>query len=203
MQYFTIIMWMLFSFFVGGIPFSYLLPKIFRGIDIREHGSKNAGATNVLRVCGPVIGFFAFILDISKGAVVYYVASLFLGKELALLSSVFACVGHCYPPLLGFNGGKGVATAGGLIIARHLFSALVLLVIFIIIVFSTGFVSLGSITIAALLPIVFWLFTRDLTSTLIFAALAVFVIYRHKSNIKRLINHEESGIKEKFRLKSK
>lgn len=186
--------WVLCSYIVGSIPFSYAIPKLFKGIDIKEHGSGNAGTTNVYRVLGMRYALPALILDIFKGGIIMYLATFRFNPDEALFISVFSVMGHCYSFMLGFKGGKGVATAGGIIIVRSPTLAAVLFSIIVLAVLTTRYVSLGSILVALALPLANYFMTGEIYSSLIFAALAVFVIFRHRANIKRLMAGSESKI---------
>ncbi|MDK2886890.1 MAG: acyl phosphate:glycerol-3-phosphate acyltransferase [Thermosipho sp. (in: thermotogales)] len=183
----NIIYSILIGYFIGAIPFSYIIAKM-KGIDIRKIGSGNVGGTNVLRSAGPLYGGLAFLLDISKGLIVVLLTKKF-GLDMQLLAGSFAVLGHCYPIYLGFKGGKGVATTFGVILGIYPPSGLVFLGIWILVVGITQYVSLASIiglTSASIFALLmgknYWV---------IFLALSLFSTYRHKSNIQRLIRGEE------------
>lgn len=187
-------LWILCSYIVGSIPFSYAIPKLFKGIDIREHGSKNVGTTNVYRVLGAKYALPALILDIFKGGIMMWLAGFRFKPEIALIIALFAVIGHCYSFMLGFSGGKGVATSGGIIIVKSLPLAGVLLLIIIATVALTRYVSLGSIFVAASLPFVYYFLHGNTDTAIIFAFLSAFVILKHSSNIVRLVQGKESKI---------
>jgi acyl phosphate:glycerol-3-phosphate acyltransferase len=193
----------LFSYLIGSIPSGYLVAKS-QGIDIRQHGSKNIGATNVLRVMGKKWGYLVFFCDSFKGF-----ASVKLGALIAahaLLSPVLggviaaiACIlGHNYTIWLRFKGGKGIATSGGVVLA--LFPVLVVLcvaVIWFVVFFAGRYVSLASIAAAVALPCVVFLATgkngSDFWILFGFSALiGALAIWRHQSNIGRLVKGTES-----------
>lgn len=182
------------AYLIGSISFSYILVKIKSGEDVRDRGSKNAGGTNVLRNYGVALGVATFLLDMAKGAIVAYLAMHF---EIAdpIISVFFAVVGHIYPFYLKFKGGKGVATTGGGMGFLYPNMFLVGCAIFFGISAITGYVSLGSISLMIYLLYLF-IFVLKLTGLeLLFACLtAVLVIFKHRENIKRLINKSERSI---------
>lgn len=181
---------------LGSIPNGFLVAKT-KGIDIREHGSKNIGATNVLRVLGKGPGYTVFALDALKG-----VAAVLLGRFLTgahpdqlgeIIAAITCILGHSYTPWLGFKGGKGVATTAGVLLT--LFQPLVMLVVlatWLILFYGTRYVSVASITAALTIPVAVWLLVVRENShgsyILIFAiTVSLLVVLRHKANIARLI----------------
>lgn len=201
---------LLLGYLLGSIPTGYLLARS-RGVDIRQHGSGNIGATNVFRILGKGLGICAFIGDTAKGvlAVVLagWLASLSgsaLPPSLFTVGAGLACIlGHNYTIWLGFKGGKGIATSAGVIVALMPLAVPILLVVWIVVFATTRYVSLASITAACLLPLTvfllgFWIPTYDnvvLCFALIAAGLAV---WRHRSNITRL----RDGTENRFGRKS-
>lgn len=188
-------LWILCSYIIGSIPFSYAIPKLFKGIDISQHGSGNVGTTNVYRVLGLKYALPALILDIFKGGIMMYLASFRFKPEIALIISLFAVFGHCYSFMLKFKGGKGVATAAGILIVKSPLVTSLLVSILVIVVVLTRYVSLGSVLAAAALPFAYYYVHMDRNTSLIFACLSVFVILRHSSNIVRLLKGRENKIK--------
>lgn len=180
------------SYALGSIPAAYLAGK-WKGIDLRKHGSGNLGATNVFRVLGPRIGGAVFAFDMIKGAVpVLYFWRLADPATMSpviiqILCGVAAIAGHVRPLWLGFGkGGKGVATAGGVFLALAPVETGLAVAAFALTLFASGYVSLGSMIAAVLLPVL--LFIRDGVSPLfiVCAAIAVFVFWTHRANIERL-----------------
>ena len=184
------------SYILGSIPNGLILGKAIWGVDLRQHGSKNIGATNAWRTIGKAGGISIFALDFLKGAISAYLGLHLGGSELAgVLCGILAIAGHSWSVFLAFKGGKGVATGLGVIAALMPMVTLIVFAVWFAIVYFTGYVSLGSIVGAALVPILtlfFGLHTEFLVLGLI---AAVFIIYRHKSNIERLLNGTESKIK--------
>ncbi|MDG2292538.1 MAG: glycerol-3-phosphate 1-O-acyltransferase PlsY [Phycisphaerales bacterium] len=216
------------AYLLGSIPFGVLIGRA-KGVNIREHGSRNIGATNVGRVLGRKFGYLCFILDMTKGAIPVLVAGLLsdvIGRNpmelgggdlwLWMFVAIAALLGHMYSVFLGFGGGKGVATAFGALVAMWpvlTIPALIALAAWIIVVMSTRVISLASMTAAAIVPLatLISLFIADgdasdtvgtsarlinasapLTVTI---AIAVLVLWRHRSNIRRLLRGEEHVVK--------
>lgn len=182
------------AYLIGSISFSYILVKLKSGEDVREKGSKNAGGTNVLRNYGVAMGVATFLLDMAKGAFVAFLAKRFeFGNPIIAVS--FAVLGHIYPFYLGFKGGKGVATIGGGL--GFLYSKLFVIgcIIFFGISAISGFVSLGSLCLMAYLLFIFFFIIKLKGVELLFASLTVLlVVFKHRHNIKRLINRTEGNI---------
>jgi len=197
------------AYLIGSIPFALIVGKLFWGVDIREHGSGNTGATNVLRVFGPAPGFSVLALDGAKGAVAVFVAGLLaplaFGPEghdwMRIIGAFGAIAGHAFSPFIGFRGGKGVATAAGAIIVMAPKVAPVMIVTFLLVTAVGRMVSLGSVTIALLLPPTTALLYPGRYSLLAFSVLtAVVVVWRHRSNIRRIFHGEEAKITFRRRL---
>ena len=191
------------AYIIGSVPFSFLVARIFRNIDLRKVGSGNPGATNVYRSCGLLLGLLAFILDALKGFVSVYVLVRLLGfpsshfAEAQVLGFIFAIADHNWTVFLQFKGGKGIAVSAGALIAINWMIFIVLIVIWILCVSITKYVSLSSIIAALLLPVMFWAFGHDILYILFGVLMAALAVYRHKANIQRLIKGEESKINEK------
>ncbi len=194
------------AYLLGSLPTGYLAGRA-RGINIRKEGSGNIGATNALRVLGPSLGILVLVIDLAKGMAACYAAIwiahlLGAGPELGpqrqmllmLVGGLGAVLGHSFTCWLGFKGGKGVATTAGVFLAVALKPALVCLVIFIILVALSRYVSLASITAAVCLPGLVYFFHRDIFLTALTLLVALLVIYRHRGNIGRLLNGTELKI---------
>ena len=186
------ILLMILGYFIGTIPCSYLVAKLYGNIDVRNHGSGNAGATNVLRTVGKKAALFALLGDVIKGILPALIGRYFLGIEGAMIASIWAVIGHCYPITLGFKGGKGVATAGGMIIGTNPLIALGLFIYMVLVVLKTKYVSLASITAALFYPIICFLVYDSLFVTLASSFLGLLLIYKHRANISRLLKGVES-----------
>jgi glycerol-3-phosphate acyltransferase PlsY len=189
-------LWLVASYFVGAIPTSYLAGRVFRGIDLREHGSKNLGATNVYRTLGWKYAIPVGLVDIAKGAVPVLVFGPQASDSqlFALACGVAAIVGHVFSVFVRFRGGKGVATAAGVMLGLAPLSLGVALVIWIIVLKLSGYVSLASIAAAAGFPVAVYLLERPDQPEILWldALVAAGIIWLHRANIRRLLNGTES-----------
>jgi glycerol-3-phosphate acyltransferase PlsY len=190
------------AYLLGSVPNAVWYGKLFYDIDVREHGSKNAGATNTLRVLGNKPGFIVLFLDLLKG---YIAASIpwlipeiqpdtnsFLVIQIAL--GACAVIGHVFPIFAGFRGGKGIATLLGIVIALNYWLAIVCMIVFVLIVWFTRYISVGSMLSAILSPfVVLYLFHWQTNALFYFCCVvALLVIYTHRANIQRLRNGNEN-----------
>lgn len=190
----------LLAYFMGSVPFAYIIVRAVKGVDIRTVGSGNAGATNAARVLGKWGFVSVFILDLLKGFIPVFLALKLLGTSpLTLLVGLTAILGHTYTIFLSFKGGKGVATAAGVFLALAPSETAIALAVFIIVFLITRMVSAGSIFAAAVL-FVSVCFISGWPLLKVFTGLvAAFVIFKHRSNIKRILN----GTENKFQRKPK
>jgi glycerol-3-phosphate acyltransferase PlsY len=186
------------SYFIGTLNFAYLLVKWKTKKDIRDFGSGNAGTTNVLRVLGKKYAGLVLLGDILKGVVPILLADAFgTNAWIPVLCGMAVIAGHNWPVTMGFRGGKGIATSIGVFLTFDPKVALICLAVGIALIALTRYVSLGSITGMALLPFV-TAFLRGVGVSLVFAiVISVFSIYRHRSNIQRLIQGNESKLGQK------
>jgi len=189
------IYYFLLSYLIGSIPFGYIICKIFKNIDIRKFGSGNIGATNVYRVCGFKFGLPVLILDILKGFMPVYIGKLLqFSNPLILVGGLLSILGHSFSIFLKGKGGKGVSTSFGVVIGLLPLPALISFIIWLIVVLSTGYVSLGSITGALFLAISTIIFTKSIFLFYVSVFIFIFIIFTHRENIKRLINKKENKI---------
>jgi acyl phosphate:glycerol-3-phosphate acyltransferase len=199
------ILTVLVAYLLGSVPTGFLVAK-GRGIDIRAVGSGNIGATNVFRILGKPAGIFVLLADAAKGWVAvflvaklmfwwfYPTAGLTACEWFAICAGVGAILGHNYTCWLYFKGGKGIATSAGVLVALVPGPLLIILGVWIIVFALTRYVSLASISAAFTLPFAAWALGDSRTIVLVTAALTVLAIYKHKANIKRLINGTENRI---------
>ncbi|MBQ1890318.1 MAG: glycerol-3-phosphate 1-O-acyltransferase PlsY [Selenomonas sp.] len=186
----------LIAYLLGSIPNGLVFGKLLWHIDLREHGSHNIGATNAWRTLGKGPGFLIFLLDFLKGALSVWLGSLLAGTPLAMvLAGVLAIVGHSCSLFLKFKGGKGVATGLGVIVMMMPLPALIVFLVWLAIVKISGYVSLGSIVAAALVPVLAWQFGYPVEYIGFGVLAAAFIIIRHHANIGRLLSGTESKIK--------
>ena len=179
------------AYLLGSIPTGYLLGML-AGVDVTKSGSGNVGATNVARVLGRGQGVLTLLADTGKGLIPVILA-MQLGASLGatVLVGTAAFLGHLYPIFLRFKGGKGVATAFGVFIALAPLATLILLVVFALTALASRIVSLGSMVAAATAPLILWLFHYPPLVIGMAAFIGAAIIFRHRSNIHRLINGNE------------
>ena len=187
------------AYLLGSLNFAVILSRVFHHDDIRNYGSGNAGATNMVRTYGRKWGIITFICDGLKAAVSVLFAMLLMGEGGAYIAALFAILGHIFPVYYKFRGGKGVAVAAISILCLNPLVFAILVVIFIAIVYASRYISLGSIICAFFYPMLLNAFNTDkgFISTVISVLLAVIVIVMHRSNIKRLMNRTENKIGQK------
>jgi len=186
----TQVLVVLVAYLLGSIPFAYLAGRT-RSIDIRTVGSKNVGASNVFRELGKGIGVMVMALDIAKGLLAVVIANSETSSPWPLIAAAAAIVGHVFPVWLGFKGGKGVAVAGGAMIGLVPLPAVTVVILWVIVVGVTRYVSVGSIVAAAVFPFLVLGFGAP-WPTVVFAFLAaIMVIVRHRGNVQRLLRGEE------------
>lgn len=188
----------LLAYLIGNFATSFLVGKLGANIDIRNHGSGNAGSTNVFRTLGLKAGIITFFGDSLKGVAAVYLGRHFGGEQLALLTGLAAIIGHNWPALLKFKGGKGIATTIGVMVVLQPLASIIVILFGSFILYRYKYVSLASVTAIALLPVVLYFFEG--TDYLLFGlVLAGMAIYRHRGNIQRLIKGTEGKISEKSR----
>ncbi len=191
MAYFILII----AYLLGSLPFGYILTRLMHGTDIRDYGSGNIGATNVLRVYGWRSALPVFILDLAKGLVAVLLARAVADVPGIYLTAGFlAMFGHSFPIYLKFRGGKAVATSIGVLLALSGWVTLIVIACFLAIVYFTRYVSLGSITSMLILPLIFWVLGFGTFYMLFGLATAILVIVRHHENIGRLLKGTESKL---------
>ncbi len=195
-----IVVLILVGYFIGSIPSAFIVGKIYGGIDIRKHGSGNTGATNVFRTLGKKAAVIAFLGDFFKGILAVYVGRIiFNGVEFvdsaALLCGFMSIMGHCYSLWINFKGGKGVATSVGVIMAVSPIIAILLLLLQFVMVYLTRIMSLASIVSSISYPLLVYAFGYGEDYLAFSSGLAIFVIFKHRSNIVRLIKGKEKKLK--------
>jgi glycerol-3-phosphate acyltransferase PlsY len=181
------------AYLIGSIPSGLIVGKLGYGIDIREHGSGNLGGTNTFRILGKKAGFIVTIADILKGTLATALPFI-VGVEIhPLLVGTFAVVGHMYPLFARFKGGKAVATSGGVLLFYSPVLFVTMVLIFLLLLLITKYVSLSSM-LTGLYTIIYSLFTRDIPLIIVVGLLVAFVFYRHRTNIKRILNKTEPKV---------
>lgn len=188
----------LLSYLLGSISFSIVIAKLIAGIDIREHGSGNAGATNTLRMLGKGPGITVLLLDAAKGAIAITIARLLGVPEWAIVGAAVAAVlGHNWPVFFGFKGGKGVATTIGTLLALTPIPALIGVGITIVVIALTRYVSLGSLVFFVLVPFLMYIYHEPGVYIAGAAFVGLLGFIRHAENIRRLIKGTERKLGQK------
>ncbi len=188
------------AYLLGSIPTAVWYGKTFYKIDVRAHGSGNAGATNTLRVLGNKAGFIVLFIDLLKGFIATnlawfsgYDASSQTFFNFQMILGLVAVIGHVFPVLANFKGGKGIATLTGMAIALNYQTALICIVAFVIIVWLTKYISVGSMSAAVISALLsFYFYPDNMVAKIFFGLIAIMVIYTHRANIKRLRNGNEN-----------
>ncbi|MFP7298095.1 glycerol-3-phosphate 1-O-acyltransferase PlsY [Neobacillus niacini] len=189
-----IILVLILAYLLGSIPSGLIIGKVFYKTDIREHGSGNLGGTNTFRTLGVKAGLAVTVADILKGTLAAFLPVLF-GLEInPLLAGVFAVIGHTYPVFAGFRGGKAVATSGGVLLFCAPFMFLTIFIVFFASLYLTKYVSLSSM-LAGICAVIYAVIDGDIPLLIAVTLLASFVIYRHRANIKRIMDKTEPKIK--------
>lgn len=188
---FEVVGLIIFAYLLGSVPCGYILGKI-AGVDVRTVGSGNVGATNVARAAGKSLGMLTLIFDAAKGFLAVIAAQkLAPSVTVVALAAIAAFLGHLYPIYLRFKGGKGVATGLGALLALAPMATLVLVVVFAVVVGVSRIVSLGSIAAALATPLVLWFLQQPPAIVCMGAFLGAMSIFRHRSNIRRLLAGSE------------
>jgi glycerol-3-phosphate acyltransferase PlsY len=185
---------LLLAYLLGAIPFGYVLVKWKTGADVRSAGSGTIGATNVLRTTGRAAGIATLLLDIAKGYLAVWMAGRLTAHDWLWMSAAALAVmaGHAYPVFLKFKGGKAVASWVGAFLCLTPIALVAVLVVFVVMVAWTRYISLGSVIMAATLPLAVWLIVHPPLPPIVAAVIAgAFIIYKHSSNIQRLRSGRE------------
>ncbi|HET6351191.1 MAG TPA: glycerol-3-phosphate 1-O-acyltransferase PlsY [Coriobacteriia bacterium] len=192
------------AYLLGAIPWSLVVGKRFYGIDPREHGSGNLGATNVFRVLGARAGGATLVLDAGKGALAVGLAKLLVSSQafgvtaadwVAVGAMAASVLGHAYSPYIGFKGGKGVATSAGALAVMTPLGLVIELAVFAAVIATSRIVSLGSVVVAITYPILVLMMYPDSLPTIVTVfALAALVLWRHRTNIVRIVRGEENKL---------
>ncbi len=196
------LVWIAAAYIVGAVPFGYLIGRM-RGVDVRTVGSKNIGATNVYRTVGHKWGFLAFFCDFAKGFAPTLLAAIYasgragsgvLAENLPVFVGLACVIGHTLTVFMRFRGGKGVATAFGMFLALVPYPPLSAFAVFVVAVWLSHYISLGSILAAVTLGAAVWLFPATLLLRIIADLVAVFVVIKHRANIQRIARGCENRI---------
>ena len=186
------LIWIGVSYLIGSIPFGLIIAKSKHGVDLRDVGSGNIGATNVARTCGFSYGVFTFLLDMLKGIIPVAIAFKLSPNSLFIsLTALSAIIGHMYSVFLNYKGGKGVATTIGIYLVLNSCALIISVIIALLIIYLTGYVSLGSIILVMIMPI-FMLFQKGFIYFLLSLIIMLLVINKHRENIARVLKGQEN-----------
>lgn len=186
----------LISYLMGSIPTALILSNR-KKIDIRQHGSGNIGATNSFRVLGKKAGFLVTFIDIIKGVIPALLAYLYGGDLLAVTAAFAVIIGHSFSIFANFKGGKGIATGAGAVMVLNPLAVILGITLFVILLLITKYASLSSILAAISVALLTWVLDDSLTAKIGVTIMVGFVIFRHRSNIARLIRGEENKVLQK------
>lgn len=205
MELFVNILIVVGAYLIGSIPSSVWIGKYFYKVDVRDHGSKNAGASNTIRILGLKAGLPVLLVDVFKGfgaVKLIYLTNFYVPQSgefvnFQLMLSVAAVLGHIFPIYVGFKGGKGVATLLGAVLAIHPYSALITIGIFVISLLITKYISLSSMIAGFSFPVLIIIVFKTTTLSLCIFSLtvAILLLFTHQKNIERLIRREENKAK--------
>ncbi len=202
-----LIIYIVISYLIGAIPTGYIIGYIFQGIDIRDYGSKNIGFTNVLRVLGTWPAVIVLIIDIAKGFLPVFLYKYIFKNDTPsiaiLIIGIAAIIGHNWTIFLNFNGGKGVNTSVGVWLALAPKVILIVVLVWMLILYVTRYMSLSNIVASIFLAILIPFFYNSYEIIVFSIITMLLVVYRHTSNIKRLLKGEESKIGEKIEISKK
>jgi acyl phosphate:glycerol-3-phosphate acyltransferase len=191
-----IVVYFLAAYLIGSFPTALIIGKLVYGVDIREHGSNNPGATNTLRVFGKAAAVFVLIFDLGKGALAASLPLLFSIPAEPLYLGLVAVMGHCFPVFAGFRGGKAIATTAGTLLIASFPMLVIAYVSFFLIILVTKYVFLGSISVGLSL-FIYSLFVPTEGLTMLFGGFTLLLIYLHRSNIRNIILGIEPKINDK------
>ena len=183
------------AYLVGSIPFGLVVGKLFYGVDVRQHGSGNVGTTNVFRVLGKKAGVAVLICDMLKGYIPAAIAAAFFHPWFAIFIAAAPVVGHIYSIFLKGRGGKGIATGAGVVLALVPLVFAIILVVWLVLLVTTRYVSVASLVAAVLVPVLTIVFNEPLPYEIAGVLVAVIVWWAHRGNIQRLFAGEENRVR--------
>lgn len=185
---------LIFAYVIGSIPFALIVGRLVGGVDVRNYGSGNLGGTNAFRVLGWKVGVPVILADILKGILATYLGVHLGGETIGILAGLTAAIGHCYPIFAGFKGGKGVAVGAGVYVVLAPKVILFAAIMFVLTLVISKYVSLSSIIGALTVGVSTLLINDNLFLIILSWFLVAFVIYRHRSNIRRILDGTENRI---------
>ncbi len=189
-------MMVLAAYLIGSIPTALWMGKYFFQVDIRNHGSKNPGATNTLRVMGKKAAIIVLLIDGGKGMLAASLPLIFNVPVDPLYAGLIAVIGHCFPIFAGFRGGKAIATTAGVLLIADVSMFLAVYLTFFIVIFLTKYVFIGSISVGIAM-LIYSFFSPNIEEPLIFSAFIILLLFLHRSNIQNFFNGNEPKITDK------
>ncbi|WP_079504456.1 glycerol-3-phosphate 1-O-acyltransferase PlsY [Mesobacillus jeotgali] len=184
------------AYLIGSIPTAILIGKYFFHVDIRDHGSKNPGATNTLRVMGKRAALVVLLIDVAKGMLAASLPLIFNIPVDTLYTGLIGVIGHCFPIFAGFRGGKAIATTAGALLIIDIGMFLTVYITFFAVIYLTKYVFMGSISVGVAM-LIYSFFTPDKNEHLIFTAFIILLIFLHRSNLQNYFNRTEPKINDK------
>lgn len=184
------------AYLLGSIPTALIVGRVFFHIDIREHGSNNPGATNSLRVLGKKAAIIVLLVDVGKGALAALLPLLFHADISPFYLGLAAIIGHCFPIFAGFRGGKAIATTAGVLLVVNVWLFFITYICFILVILITKYVFFGSLSVGMVL-LLYAIMDADMNNDIIFLIFFLLLIFLHRTNITRFINHTEPKINDK------
>jgi acyl phosphate:glycerol-3-phosphate acyltransferase len=178
------------AYVIGSIPTALIVGRIFFGIDIREHGSNNPGATNTLRVLGKKAAIVVLLVDVGKGALAALLPFIFQMDIPPLYTGLIAVIGHCFPILAGFRGGKAIATTAGTLLVVNIWLFLIAYICFFLVIIITKYVFFGSLSVGLVL-LLYTLMEAGSENDILFLLFFLLLLFLHRTNINNFIHHEE------------
>ena len=192
----TLLFVFILAYLIGSIPAALMVGKVFFGIDIREHGSNNPGATNTLRVLGKKAAVIVLLIDVGKGALAALLPLFFDVNISPFYPGLIAVIGHCFPIFAGFRGGKAIATTAGMLLVADIQLFFITYICFILVIVISKYVFFGSLSVGIVL-LVYALMDADPQNDLIFLFFLLLLIFLHRTNITNFFNHREPKVNDK------
>jgi glycerol-3-phosphate acyltransferase PlsY len=185
---------LIFAYIIGSVPFALIVGRLAGGVDVRNYGSGNLGGTNAFRVLGWKVGIPVILVDILKGSLATYLGLRLGGETVGILAGLTAAIGHCYPLFAGFKGGKGVAVGAGVYFVLAPKVIILATIMFVLTLVISRYVSLSSMVGALTVGVATFLDNNSYFLIILSWLLVIFVIYRHRSNIKRIVAGTENKV---------
>ncbi len=198
----TLLFVFILAYLIGSIPTALVVGRVFFGIDIREHGSNNPGATNTLRVLGKKAAIIVLLIDVGKGALAALLPLFFAVDISPFYPGLIAVIGHCFPVFAGFRGGKAIATTAGMLLVADIQLFFITYICFFLVIMISKYVFFGSLSVGIVL-LLYALMDANPKNDLIFLIFLLFLIFLHRTNISNFFNHREPKVNDKSLAKDR